>query len=171
MHLALHPFDYRIASALLGTVVELLAESRSSVGPNQRRLQTTGSDLKKAKTARKPRRVWRLSQVTDLPSRRPMPTFPELVRRLRMPDAPGVDDADLLVRFAEQRDEAAFELLVWRHGGMVLATCRRILGRSADADDAFQITFLTLARGRAPSAPVRPFRGGSTGSPAGPPGR
>src|SRR5262245_63147399 len=84
--------------------------------------------------------------MTDLPSRRSMLSFPQLVQRLRVPDAPGVDDADLLLRFAEQRDEAAFELLVWRHGGMVLATCRRILGRSADADDAFQVTFLTLAR-------------------------
>jgi RNA polymerase sigma factor (sigma-70 family) len=61
-------------------------------------------------------------------------------------DTPGVDDADLLLRFAEHRDEAAFELLVWRHAGMVRATCQRVLGRSADADDAFQITFLTLAR-------------------------
>jgi RNA polymerase sigma factor (sigma-70 family) len=75
-----------------------------------------------------------------------MPQFAELARRLRPSDSTGVDDADLLFRFAEQRDEAAFELLVWRHGGMVLATCRRILGRSGDADDAFQITFLTLAR-------------------------
>jgi RNA polymerase sigma factor (sigma-70 family) len=75
-----------------------------------------------------------------------MSPFPELARRLRAPDAPGVDDADLLRRFAEHRDEAAFELLVWRHGGMVLATCKRVLGQSADADDAFQVTFLTLAR-------------------------
>lgn len=72
--------------------------------------------------------------------------LPDLTRYLHAPDAPGVDDAELLRRFAEHRDEAAFELLVWRHGGMVLATCHRVLGRSADADDAFQVTFLALAR-------------------------
>src|SRR5262245_56800469 len=75
-----------------------------------------------------------------------MPHLADIVRRFRTSDSPGVDDADLLLRFAEHRDEAAFELLIWRHGGMVLATCRRILGRTADADDAFQVTFLTLAR-------------------------
>lgn len=75
-----------------------------------------------------------------------MPPISEFVRRLRPTETSGVSDADLLLRFAERRDEAAFELLVWRHGGMVHGTCRRILGRSADVDDAFQITFLTLAR-------------------------
>lgn len=75
-----------------------------------------------------------------------MPPFPDLARHLRPPDTPGAPDADLLRRFAAGRDEAAFELLVWRHGGMVHAACRRVLGRSADADDAFQVTFLALAR-------------------------
>jgi len=98
-----------------------------------------------------------------------MTRLPVLVRRLRTLDTPGVDDADLLLRFAEHRDEAAFELLVWRHGGMVRATCRRVLGRSADADDAFQIAFLTLARRQDPFAPARHCRGGSTGSRSGPP--
>ncbi|MBN9523184.1 sigma-70 family RNA polymerase sigma factor [bacterium] len=74
-----------------------------------------------------------------------MPPFPDFARQLR-PDAAGTDDTELLRRFADHRDEAAFELLVWRHGGMVLATCRRVLGRSADVDDAFQVTFLALAR-------------------------
>ena len=49
-----------------------------------------------------------------------------------------VSDAALLVRFAEQRDSAAFELLVWRHGAMVLGVCRRVLRNDHDADDAFQ---------------------------------
>ena len=39
----------------------------------------------------------------------------------------GVADAELLRRFVEQRDAAAFELLVWRHGRMVLGVCRRLL--------------------------------------------
>ncbi|MFO0879045.1 MAG: sigma-70 family RNA polymerase sigma factor [Gemmataceae bacterium] len=58
----------------------------------------------------------------------------------------GVSDAELLRRFAQTGDEAAFEWLVLRHGGLVLGTCRRILGTSADTDDAFQATFLALAR-------------------------
>jgi RNA polymerase sigma factor (sigma-70 family) len=58
----------------------------------------------------------------------------------------GVSDADLLERFVARRDEAAFELLVWRHGAMVLGTCRRVLRHHHDAEDAFQATFLLLAR-------------------------
>ena len=52
----------------------------------------------------------------------------------------------LLERFAVDRDEAAFEALVGRHGPMVLGTCRRMLADPHDVDDAFQATFLVLAR-------------------------
>src|SRR4051794_31700615 len=54
-------------------------------------------------------------------------------------------DADLLARFVDDRDPAAFELLVWRHGRMVRAACRRVLADPHLADDAFQATFLILA--------------------------
>jgi RNA polymerase sigma factor (sigma-70 family) len=68
-----------------------------------------------------------------------------LVRLLPAPDA-GPPDAQLLRAFAAARGEEAFGEIVRRHGPMVLAACRRVLGNHADADDAFQATFLVLAR-------------------------
>jgi RNA polymerase sigma factor (sigma-70 family) len=55
-------------------------------------------------------------------------------------------DADLLERFAAGRDPAAFAELVQRHGPMVLRVCRRVLGHTHDADDAFQATFVVLVK-------------------------
>jgi RNA polymerase sigma factor (sigma-70 family) len=61
----------------------------------------------------------------------------------------GLSDRQLLERFLERRDEVselAFAVLVERHGPMVLGVCRRIVGDLHDADDAFQATFVVLAR-------------------------
>jgi RNA polymerase sigma factor (sigma-70 family) len=58
----------------------------------------------------------------------------------------GVLDGQLLERFLKERDETAFEVLVWRHGPMVLALGRRVLGNNHDAEDVLQATFLTLVR-------------------------
>jgi RNA polymerase sigma factor (sigma-70 family) len=55
-------------------------------------------------------------------------------------------DADLLDRCRAGADPAAFEAIVRRHGGRVLAACRKVLPDPADVDDAFQATFLTLLR-------------------------
>jgi RNA polymerase sigma factor (sigma-70 family) len=55
-------------------------------------------------------------------------------------------DGELLEQFVTRGDEPAFAALVRRHGPMVLAVCRRLAHRHQDAEDAFQVTFLVLAR-------------------------
>lgn len=57
-----------------------------------------------------------------------------------------LSDRLLLERFANDRDEAAFETLMHRHAQLVLNVCWRLLQHSHDAEDAFQATFLVLAR-------------------------
>jgi RNA polymerase sigma factor (sigma-70 family) len=73
--------------------------------------------------------------------------FLRYLRTLTARQATGLlSDQQLLERFLHERSEASFATLVARHGPMVLSVCRRILQHAQDAEDAFQATFLVLAR-------------------------
>src|SRR5215831_7731213 len=61
-------------------------------------------------------------------------------------DGATLTDAELLECFTAKQEEAAFEAILRRHGSMVFGVCRRVLRDTHDAEDAFQATFLVLAR-------------------------
>jgi RNA polymerase sigma factor (sigma-70 family) len=69
-----------------------------------------------------------------------------LLRDLHTRCRQDLNDGQLLERFCAAHEEAAFTLLVQRHGPMVFAVCRRNLCNLHDAEDAFQATFLVLVR-------------------------
>jgi RNA polymerase sigma factor (sigma-70 family) len=79
-------------------------------------------------------------------SKKSLESVLQYLRRVALTGHGGASDAHLLESFARQRDEAAFEKLVFIHGPMVLGLCRRLVRHEQDAEDAFQATFLTLAR-------------------------
>src|SRR6185503_9073888 len=72
-----------------------------------------------------------------------------LRRLITRQNGSALSDAQLLEHFVNRHDEPSFEVLVWRHGAMVLAVCRRILRDAHEAEDAFQAAFLVLARNAA----------------------
>jgi RNA polymerase sigma factor (sigma-70 family) len=71
-----------------------------------------------------------------------------VLHHLRHLSAPGggLSDGQLLERFAVGREESAFAALLERHGRLVWGVCRHVLRHEQDAEDAFQATFLILAR-------------------------
>src|SRR5262245_4918926 len=74
----------------------------------------------------------------------PRPSYVVLEALLRAAD--DATEGELLRRFIAEKDADAFRVLVRRHGPMVLNVCRSLLPGEADAEDAFQATFLVLAR-------------------------
>jgi RNA polymerase sigma factor (sigma-70 family) len=72
--------------------------------------------------------------------------LPDLGRIFRGETVSGLSEWQLLERYLERRDEAAFEALVTRHAPTVLGVCRRMLPDLGDVEDAFQATFLVLVR-------------------------
>jgi RNA polymerase sigma factor (sigma-70 family) len=80
----------------------------------------------------------------------PSPLLHHLRHLIGSVPAAAMTDSQLLERFVAHRDETAVEVLVRRHGPLVFGVCRRVLHNVHSAEDAFQATFLILAR-KAPS--------------------
>ncbi len=72
--------------------------------------------------------------------------FQHLRRAVLLREGSGITDDQLLESFVSNRDGAAFEALVRRHGRMVQGVCARVLRNVHDAEDAYQATFLVLAQ-------------------------
>jgi hypothetical protein len=97
---------------------------------------------------------WRLScriHGTRRLARQSLNATVQHIRNLAAPTSPALSDCALLDRFIAERDEAAFAGLVERHAAMVLGICRRALRSTHNAEDAFQASFLVLARKAASS--------------------
>src|SRR5262245_2274768 len=80
----------------------------------------------------------------------PQPQEASLLRHLRKLAAAHRSsrecDRALLQQFVADGSETAFKAIVERHGRTVLGVCCSVLGHQQDAEDAFQATFLVLAR-------------------------
>lgn len=84
--------------------------------------------------------------MPNTPTGRADRLLPALRRAVLVRETADRTDGQLLTAFLADRDADAFAVLVRRHGPMVLGVCRRVVGDSHTADDAFQAVFLVLAR-------------------------
>jgi RNA polymerase sigma factor (sigma-70 family) len=85
-------------------------------------------------------------KANDMATSQTSEVLQHLRRAVLLRDGAGLTDGQLLEDYLSRRDEAALAVLVHRHGPMVWGVCRRVLGNSHDAEDAFQATFLVLVR-------------------------
>src|SRR5262245_57071869 len=76
----------------------------------------------------------------------PTGTLIRFIRQLTRDPGRDLSDGQLLAHFATKREETAFAALVGRHGPLVWRVCPQVLGSQDDAEDAFQATFLVLAK-------------------------
>src|SRR5262245_24077733 len=81
-----------------------------------------------------------------MPKAQLQPVLRHLGRLVATEPVKDLTDAQLLQRFLARREEDAFAALVHRHAGLVWGVCRQVLRNEQDAEDAFQATFLVLAR-------------------------
>jgi hypothetical protein len=87
-----------------------------------------------------------LESTEDMANAQLGPVIQHIWKLASRPDIVHQSDEFLLDRYVTERDETAFEVLVRRHGPLVLGVCRHMLRHTQDAEDAYQATFLVLAR-------------------------